>query len=116
MSAMADGSISRTSMGVLPGGRREVAGTQIDERLGQEWQSGKPDWRGQHYQGWRFSQRRSAAEQFGDPEGEVKGLPGVEARVAQRLVADIQIGVEDFLGAAQALGDVVPGELDVDPA
>jgi hypothetical protein len=50
---------------------------------------------------------------FGRPG---RGLAGVEAGVAHRLVAGAEVGVEDLLGAAEALGDVVAGELDVDAA
>ena len=59
---------------------------------------------------------RSATEQIGDPEGQVERLAGVEAGVAHRLVAGAQVGVEDVLGPAEALGDVVAGELDVHAA
>ena len=40
----------------------------------------------------------------------------VQARVAQRLVARRERGLVDLLRAAEALGDVVAGELDVDAA
>ena len=58
----------------------------------------------------------SVAEQLGDAEGEVERLAAVEAGVAHRLVAVVELGVEDLLGAAEALGDVVAGQLDVDAA
>src|SRR6266498_375813 len=57
---------------------------------------------------------RSAPEQLGDLEGELEGLAGVEPRVAGRLVAQAQLPVLDLFGAAEALGHVVAGELDVD--
>ena len=60
--------------------------------------------------------RRQPAEQLGDPEGQVERLAAVEAGVAHRLVAGVEVGVEDLLGAAEALGDVVAGELDVHAA
>ena len=40
----------------------------------------------------------------------------VQAWVAQRLVALLQIGVNDLAGPSQTLGDVVAGQLDVDTA
>ena len=40
----------------------------------------------------------------------------VEPRVAGRLVALVQVVLEDLVAAADALGDVVAGELDVDAA
>ena len=54
--------------------------------------------------------------QLGDAEGQVEALAAVEAGVAHRLVAVVEVGVEDLLGAAEALGDVVAGELDVHAA
>src|SRR5215207_6075909 len=58
----------------------------------------------------------SAAEQLGDLEGELQGLTGVEARVAGCLVAAVQVAVGDLVGPAEALGDVLAGQLDVDAA
>ena len=49
-------------------------------------------------------------------EGEVEALAAVEARVAHRLVAVVEVGVGHRVGAAEALGDVLAGELDVDAA
>ena len=40
----------------------------------------------------------------------------VQPRVAQRLVAGVEVGLVDRVGAAQALGDVVAGQLDVHAA
>ena len=59
---------------------------------------------------------RQRLEQLGHPEGQVEALAAVEAGVAHRLVAVVEVGVEDLLGAAEALGDVVAGELDVHAA
>src|SRR5579875_3667308 len=56
-----------------------------------------------------------AAVALGDGEGEVEGLAPVEARVAGSLVPLRQVRGEDAVAAAHALGDVVPGELDVNP-
>src|SRR5581483_472044 len=58
----------------------------------------------------------SAPQQLGHAEGEVERLAGVQAGVAHRLVAGLQLVGEDFVGAAEALGHVVAGQLDVDPA
>ena len=60
--------------------------------------------------------RRSASHELGDAEGEVERLPPVQARVAERLVAVVELLLEHGLGAAEALGDVLAGELDVDAA
>ena len=57
-----------------------------------------------------------ARSEFGDPEREVEALAGVQSRVAHRLVAIVEVGVAHRVGAAEALGDVLAGELDVDAA
>src|SRR5262245_62903267 len=57
-----------------------------------------------------------AAEELGGLEREVERLPRVQARVAHGLVALLEVRAEDFVGATQALGDVLAGELDVEPA
>src|SRR3954449_4922649 len=49
-------------------------------------------------------------------EREVERLPGVEARVALGLVALLEMVAEDLVAAAEALGDVLAGELDVHAA
>src|SRR5690606_19624556 len=58
----------------------------------------------------------SAAEELGDPERQIERLATVEARIAHRLVAQAQVVVDQLLGAAEALGDVVAGQLHVHPA
>src|SRR5262249_47477019 len=58
--------------------------------------------------------RGSAAHQLGNLEGQVERLACVQPRVAQRLVPVLEVVTEDLLGAAEALGDVLAGELDVD--
>ncbi len=55
-------------------------------------------------------------EHLGDEEGQLQALLVVQPRVADRLVPRGEGGVVDLLGAAQALGDVVAGELDVQAA
>src|SRR3712207_9072807 len=57
--------------------------------------------------------RSGLAEHLRDEEGELEGLDPVEPRVADRLVAVGQAGLVDLLATADALGDVVTGELDV---
>src|SRR3712207_3556449 len=51
-----------------------------------------------------------------DQEGELQRLPGVQPRVAGGLVAAVEVLVADLHGPAEALGDVLTGELDVDAA
>src|ERR1700674_4188389 len=58
----------------------------------------------------------SAPRQSGDVECQVQRLAGVQARVAHRLVALLEVLVEDLFAAAEALGHVLVGELDVDAA
>src|SRR2546423_13760283 len=50
---------------------------------------------------------RSAAQELGHPERQVQRLAGVEAGVAGGGVADVELVLEDRLGPAQALGDVI---------
>src|SRR3954452_14445735 len=57
-----------------------------------------------------------AAEQLAEAEREVDALPGVEARIADRLVTVVELRVEDLLGAPEALGAVAAGQLDVHAA
>ena len=55
-------------------------------------------------------------EELGDSEGEVDGLAGVQPGVASRRVPQRQLLFEDLADAAEALGDVVAGQLDMDSA
>src|SRR5580700_6461097 len=59
---------------------------------------------------------RSAAQKFSHAERQIEGLPGVQSRVARGGVAEGQLVLLDLFGPAEAFGDVVPGELDVDAA
>src|SRR5438128_2357168 len=62
---------------------------------------------------------RIAAEQLDEPalgEGDVERLPRIQARVAQRRVVVVEVALHDSLRAAEALGDVLAGELEVDAA
>src|SRR3712207_3418370 len=65
------------------------------------------------------SERRSttsATQHLRDQEGELQRLPGVQPRIAGGLVAAVEVLVADLHGPAEALGDVLTGELDVDAA
>src|SRR3712207_1969391 len=65
------------------------------------------------------SERRSttsATEHLGDQERQLQRLPGVQPRIAGRLVPAVEVLVADLHRAAEALGDVLAGELDVDAA
>ena len=61
-------------------------------------------------------QSTGRGDQFGDPEGEVDTLAPVEAWIAHRLVAVIELVLRQRFGTSEALGDVVAGELDMDAA
>ena len=54
---------------------------------------------------------RSGPHEFGHAERKVERLPPVEARVADGLVAVVEMLVEDLVRATKTLGDVVAGEL-----
>ena len=56
------------------------------------------------------------AQHLRDEERQLQRLLRVQPRVAGGLVAVGQVDVLDLLGAAEALGDVLAGELDVDAA
>src|SRR3954470_6389470 len=56
----------------------------------------------------------SATQHLRDEEGELQRLPGVQPRVAGGLVAAVEVLVADLHGPAEALGDVLTGQLDVD--
>ena len=64
----------------------------------------------------RFERFGSAFDELGDPEREVEGLAGVEARVAAGLVAVLELVALEIVAAAEAFGDVVAGQLDVHAA
>src|SRR3954454_10217258 len=54
------------------------------------------------------------SHQLGDPEREVERLTCVQARVTERFVARVELLFEHGLGAAEALGHVLAGDLEVD--
>ena len=66
--------------------------------------------------GWPHASLASAAQHLRHQERQLQRLLGVQPRVARGLVAAGQVGVGDLLRAAQALGDVLAGQLDVDAA
>ena len=55
-------------------------------------------------------------EPLGDAEGELERLLDVQPRIARRLVAATEIGRGELGRAADAFGDVVAGQLDVQAA
>src|SRR5690349_7000 len=55
-------------------------------------------------------------ELLGEQEGELQRLAGVEARIALRLVAFVQLVDRDLGRAADALGDLLAGHLEMDAA
>src|SRR4051812_13589868 len=59
---------------------------------------------------------RSATEHLRHQEGQLETLLGVQPRVAGRLVPVGQIEILDPLRPAQALGDILTGQFDVDAA
>src|SRR6476619_3132261 len=63
-----------------------------------------------------FLARAFLLEQFGDQEGHVDRLFGVEARIADRVIAVVEVLVRDGAGAADAFGDVLPGHFQVHAA
>src|SRR4051794_1201776 len=58
----------------------------------------------------------SATQHLRDQEGQLQGLAGVQPGVAGGLVPAVEVLVADLHGAAEALGDVLAGQLDVDAA
>ena len=56
----------------------------------------------------------SVAKHLSDQERKLQALLSVQPGVAGRLVPSGQIGVGDVLGTTETLGDVLPGDLDVD--
>src|SRR5690349_7260278 len=55
-------------------------------------------------------------QHLGDQECQFQGLLRIEARIAGRLVAVLEIQIRDVLRATEAFGDVLAGELDVQAA
>src|SRR3984893_1056274 len=55
-------------------------------------------------------------EQFGDQERHIDRLLGIEAGIADRVIAVVEILIGDGAGAADAFGDVLPGHFQMDAA
>src|SRR5229473_1049549 len=55
-------------------------------------------------------------KRLGDLEGEFERLAGVEPRVAMRQVIGAEALLAELLGAADAFGDVLAGQLEMHPA
>ena len=56
------------------------------------------------------------AHQLGDMEGEVERLACVQPRVAERRIGVVELLLGEAVAPAEALGDVVAGDLEVDAA
>src|SRR5215218_351426 len=80
--------------------RRSMAPCRVPPRACEWWGAGGP----------------SATQHLRDQEGQLQRLTGVQPRVAGRLVPAVEVLVADLHGPAEALGDVLTGELDVDAA
>src|SRR5579871_5123319 len=66
---------------------------------------------------WRGVNGHAPRLQFlGDEEGEFERLFGVQPRVAERLVAGIEVEIGEVVRAADAFGDFAPGHLDMHAA
>src|SRR3954467_161863 len=63
-----------------------------------------------------FLARAILLEQFGDQEGHVDRLFGVEAGIADRGIAVVEVLVADGARAADAFCDVLPGHLQMHTA
>ena len=57
-----------------------------------------------------------AAQHVGYLKRQIEALAGIQPWVADCLIAVVELAVEDLVGTADALGDVVAGELDMDSA
>src|SRR5262245_49836940 len=57
-----------------------------------------------------------ALEQIGEQEREVDRLLGIEARVADRVIAVVEVLITDLAYTAGAFGDVLPGHFEVHTA
>src|SRR6266403_1446965 len=55
-------------------------------------------------------------EQFGDQKSHVDRLLGIEAGIAHRVIAIVEIFIGDGAGAADAFGDVLAGHFQMDAA
>src|SRR4051794_18903714 len=90
--------------------RRSVSALAMTQPSTGDWRDGTARLRG------RPQRLPLLLQRLGHDEGELDALLGVEARVAVGVVAVLEAGVGDRLGAAGALGDVLAGHLEVDAA
>src|SRR5437879_12045844 len=58
----------------------------------------------------------SASHQLGNAKREIKRLSCVQPRIAKRLVAEVELGPANRLGAAEACGDILAREREMHPA
>src|SRR6476620_714365 len=58
----------------------------------------------------------AALQRLGDLEGQLQGLAGIEPRVAMRQVIGRKTLLVEPFGAADALGDVLAGQLEMHAA
>src|SRR5882672_12129301 len=63
-----------------------------------------------------FLTRPLLLEQFGDQESHIDRLFGIEAGIADRVIAVVEVLVGDGARAADAFGDVLPGHLQMHAA
>src|SRR5919202_1230126 len=80
--------------------RRSTAPRRVPPRGREWWGAGGP----------------SGTQHLRDQEGQLQRLAGVQPGVAGGLVPAVEVLVADVHGAAEALGDVLAGQLDVDAA
>src|SRR3982750_1019478 len=80
--------------------RRSTAPCRVPPRACERWEAGGV----------------STTQHLRHEEGELQRLTGVQPRVAGGLVPAVEVLVADLHRAAEALGDVLTGELDVDAA
>src|SRR5947209_11054612 len=64
----------------------------------------------------RHRQGPARLQRLGDQERELKRLLRVQPRVAESLIPAAEIGLREPVRAADALGDVLAGHLDMDAA
>src|SRR5215218_5787893 len=81
--------------------RRSMAPCRVPPRACEWWGAGGPS---------------SPTQHLRHEERQLQRLPGVQAGVAGGLVPAVEVLVADLHRAAEALGDVLTGELDVDAA
>ena len=81
-----------------------------------QWADARDDSRSEWNVARSTGRLRSAPEHLGHQKCQLQRLLGVQPGVTGGLVTTGEVGVGDLLGTAEALGDVLAGQLDVDPA